>query len=336
MSTIIDVAKIAGVSTATVSRVINAPETVRPHTRERVSNAMKLCRYSYNSLARGFATKRTQTIGLIVPSITNPIFAESTRGVQDYANAQNYYVILGNTDYQQKKEAKLVQVFREMQVDGMLITATSLKNPTLRGLQEDGFPFVLLYSTVRKGPMSCVGIDNFLGGYKATEHLIQCKHRRIAMLAGAFIYSDRSYHRWHGYRKCLKDNELKYNPEYLIQSPYTLESGRQSIIALMALKNRPTAVFCSNDYLAIGAMEGARETGLRVPEDLSVVGFDDIPLASFIAPALNTVRQPAYDMGAVGAQVLLSRIAAPSKKSVHRLLETQLVVRQSVTCPIDQ
>lgn len=136
MSTIIDVAKIAGVSTATVSRVINSPETVRRQTRERVRNAMKLCRYKYNSLARGFATKRSRTIGLIVPTITNPIFAESTRGIQDYANEHDYHVILGNTDYRQEKEAKLIQVFRAMQVDGMLITTTDLKSRSLEDLQE--------------------------------------------------------------------------------------------------------------------------------------------------------------------------------------------------------
>ena len=333
MSTIVDVAKIAGVSTATVSRVINSPETVRKQTRDRVCDAMKLCRYKYNSLARGFVTKRSQTIGLIVPTITNPIFAESTRGVQDYANKHNYQVILGNTDYRQEKETKLVQVFREMQVDGMLITTTNLKSRMLKELQEDRFPFVLLYSTVRKGPMSCVGVDNFLGGYKATEHLIKLRHQRIAMLAGSFSFSDKSYHRWYGYRKCLRDNGICYNPDYLIQSSYSLESGRQGVIRLMSLEQRPTAVFCSNDYLAIGAMEGARDEGLRIPEDLSIVGFDDIPMTSFIVPALNTIRQPAYDMGVVGAQVLLNHISVPSEKAVHRLLQTRLIVRESATIP---
>jgi len=333
MSTIIDVAKVAGVSTATVSRVINSPQTVRKQTRDRVCNAMKQCRYKYNALARGFVTKRSQTIGLIVPTITNPIFAESTRGVQDYANKHDYHVILGNTDYRKEKEAKLIQVFREMQVDGMLITTTDLKSQTLKELQEEGFPFVILYSTVRKGPLSCVGVDNFLGGYKATDHLIKLKHKRIAMLAGAFSFSDKSFHRWHGYKKCLKDNGITYNPDYLLQSPYNLESGRQGAIELMSMKKRPTALFCSNDYLAIGAMEGAREKGLRVPEDLSVIGFDDIPMASFISPALNTIRQPAYDMGTDGARILLSHISTPPEKPAHRLLETQLVVRDSVTSP---
>ena len=176
MTTIVDVARVAGVSTATVSRVINSPDTVRKQTRDRVYHAMELCRYKYNSLARGFVTKRSKTIGLIVPTITNPIFAESTRGVQDYTNDHGYHVILGNTDYRREKEVNLIKVFREMQVDGMLITTTDLKSRALKDLQEDEFPFVLLYSTVRKGPMNSVGIDNFLGGYKATEHLIRLSH----------------------------------------------------------------------------------------------------------------------------------------------------------------
>ncbi|MCG8616655.1 MAG: LacI family transcriptional regulator, partial [Desulfobacterales bacterium] len=204
MATIHDVAKIAGVSTATVSRVINLPDKVRPETRERVERAMKVCRYQYNALARGFVTKRTNTIGLIMPTISNPVFAESTRGIQDVAGQSDFHVILGNSYYDGDKEAKLIEVLRERQVDGLIITSTNMKGDILKRLLRDEFPFVLLYSTVRKGPMSAVGVDNFLGGYMATEHLAGLGHTRIAMLAGSFNISDRSFHRWHGYKKCLK------------------------------------------------------------------------------------------------------------------------------------
>jgi DNA-binding LacI/PurR family transcriptional regulator len=331
MSTIRDVARIAGVSTATVSRVINSPENVGPKTRERVSRAMEICRYKYNALARGFATKRSNILGLIVPTITNPIFAESTRGVQDFANEKGYQVILGNSDYQYEKEAKLVEVLRERRVEGLIITTTNLKGETLKSLLDDGFPFVLLYSTVRRGPMSAVGVDNFLGGYRATEHLIHFKHRRIAMLAGGFNFSDRSFHRWHGYKRCLNDHDIAYDPGLVLQTEYSLSKGREGIKSLLSLKNPPTAVFCSNDFLALGAREGARELGFGLPEDLSIVGFDDMEISSFVTPSLTTIKQPAYDMGKLGAEVLFNHIHKRSYKSFHRMLETRLIIRESTT-----
>lgn len=329
MSTIRDVARIAGVSTATVSRVINSPEVVNPETRDRVSKAMKACRYKYNALARGFVTKQSHTLGLIVPSITNPIFAESTRGVQDFANQKGYQVIIGNSDYRYEKEVRLCEVLRERQVEGLIITTTSLKGKILKTLMDDGFPFVLIYSTIRKGPFSAVGVDNFLGGYRATEHLIRLGHQRVAMLAGGFSFSDKSLNRWHGYKKCLRDNNIPYDPTLVVQTLYTLESGRQGIKSLLSTDNPPTAVFCSNDFMAIGAIQGAKELGVFTPENLSIVGFDDMAISSYLSPGLTTIRQPAYEMGRDGVKILLNSIQNQLKKPVHHILETSLIIRES-------
>ena len=333
MSTIRDVARIAGVSTATVSRAINSPEMVSLQTRDRVAAAMKACRYHYNALARGFVTKQSNTLGLIVPSITNPIFADSIRGVQDFAHRQGYQVLLGNSDYEYPKEALLCGVLRERQVEGLIITTTNLKGKVLRELMEDHFPFILLYSTIRKGPISSVGVDNFLGGYTATEHLIQQGHRRIAMLAGGFSFSDKSLHRWRGYKKCLKDHHLIYDPSLVLQTQYALESGRKGIKTLLSRDNPPTAVFCSNDFMAIGAMQGAREFGAVLPEGLSIVGFDDMAIASYINPGLTTIRQPAYEMGRLGAEILLDQIKKRDGRPIHKILETSIVVRESTAAP---
>ena len=329
MSTIRDVAELARVSTATVSRVINSPAKVSAGTRDRVQQAMQACRYNYNALARGFVTKKSDTIGLIVPAITNPIFAESTRGVQDFANDNGYQVILGNSYYQYENEVKLIKVLRERRVEGLLITTTDLKGRILQSLLDDRFPFVLLYSTVRKGPMSSVGVDNFLGGYRAAEHLIQLKHRRIAMLAGGFHFSDRSFHRWHGYKRCLRTHQIPYDPDLVLQTQYSLVSGREGAKSLLGRNDPPTAIFCSNDYLAIGAMEGAQDLSLQVPGDLSIVGFDDMEIASFITPGLSTIRQPAYTMGKLGVEILLNHIKDQGPGAVHKILETSLVVRNS-------
>jgi DNA-binding LacI/PurR family transcriptional regulator len=330
MSTILDVAKLAGVSTATVSRVINLPETVRNETREKVTRAMKICNYKYNALARGFVTKQSNTIGLIIPTINNPVFAESTSGVQDYANQRKIQVILGNTYYSDEQEKNLVQTLREKQVDGLIITSTNPKGAVIKSLTDEGFPFVLLYSTVRKGSVSAVGIDNYQGGYQATDHLVKLGHERIGMVAGSFAISDRSFHRWHGYRQCLKDHNIAYDKALLAQTDYSLTSGRDSMKKMLSFKKPPTAVFCSNDFLALGAMKGARELGLDLPEDLSIVGFDDIPIASYVIPELTTIHQPAYEMGKLGAELLFHCIQKQTK-SVQLMLDSSLIIRESTT-----
>lgn len=331
MSTIKDVAKLAGVSTATVSRVINSPDRVNPKKKESVYRAMKICRYKYNALARGFATKRSHTIGLIVPTITNPVFSESTRGVQDFANDNGYHVILGNSDYQYEKESALIDVFRERQVDGLIITPTDLEGSALQNLLNEAFPFVLLYSSVRNGPMSCIGVDNFSGGYLAAKHLVHLNHRRIGMLAGEFHFSDRSFNRWSGYKKCLKDHQILYDADLVVQTRYGLEEGKEGFKRFFSKEKQPTAVFCSNDMLAIGAIEGARQLGLRVPEDVSIIGFDDMQISSFISPTLSTITQPTYEMGRMGAEVLLNRLENKLQEPVHKFLDIKLVARESTS-----
>lgn len=330
MSTILDVARLAGVSTATVSRVINSPDSVRNDTRKKVLLAMEKCNYKYNALARGFVTKKSNTIGLIIPTINNPVFAESTLGVQEYADSQNIRVILGNSYYKYSQEENLIKVLREGQVDGLIITTTDLKSELLKNLIDEDFPFVLLFSTVKTGPFSAVGVDNYRGGYLATDHLVSLGHSRIGMVAGNFSMTDRSYHRWNGYKMCLRDNHIQYDKRLLVQTEYSLSGGRNSINKLLNLPSPPTAVFCSNDYIALGAIKGAREAGLKLPEDLSIVGFDDMPTASYMVPALTTIHQPAYEMGRRAAELLLQMIAK-NDKPVQEMMETTLVVRESTT-----
>ena len=330
MSTILDVARLAGVSTATVSRVINVPDSVRKETREKVLLAMKKCHYTYNALARGFVTKRSNTIGLIIPTINNPVFADSTLGVQEYAEGHNIKVILGNSYYRYPQEENLIKVLRESQVDGLIITTTNLKGEVLKSMVDENFPFVLLFSTVKNGPISAVGIDNYRGGYLATEHLVSLGHKRIGMVAGNFSMTDRSFHRWHGYKKCLRDNNIAYDKDLLVQTDYSLAGGRDSIKKLLGLPSPPSAVFCSNDYIALGAIKGARETGLQLPEDLSIVGFDDMQTASYMVPALTTIRQPAYQMGRRAAELLLQLMETPARP-VQDMMETTLVIRESTT-----
>ncbi len=330
MSTILDVARLAGVSTATVSRVINSADSVRDETRKKVLLAMKKCNYKYNALARGFVTKKSNTIGLIIPTISNSVFAESTLGVQEYADQKNIRVVLGNSYYKYSQEENLIKVLRENQVDGLIITTTNLKGEILKSLVDENFPFVLLFSTVKGGPISAVGIDNYRGGYIATEHLISLGHKRICMVAGNFSMTDRSFHRWHGYKKCLRDKGIAYDKELLVQTDYSLSGGRDSIKKLLSLPSPPTAVFCSNDHIALGAMKGAREAGLTLPKDLSIVGFDDMQTASYMVPPLTTIHQPAYEMGKRAAKLLLQLIAKESKP-VQEMMDSRLIIRESTS-----
>lgn len=332
MSTIIDVARLAGVSTATVSRVINLPHKVRDKTRAKVLQAMEKCNYQYNALARGFVTKKSNTIGLIIPTINNQVFADSTLGVQEYADQQNIKVILGNSYYKRSQEENLVKLLRESQVDGLIITTTDIRGELLKSMADEGFPFVLLFSTLKKGSYSAVGIDNYRGGYLATEHLISLGHRRIGMVAGNFTVTDRSFHRWHGYKKSLKDNGIDYDKGLLVQTDYSLSCGRDAIKRLLKQPSPPTAVFCSNDYIAMGAIKGAREAGLSLPKEMSIVGFDDMQTASYMVPALTTIHQPAYEMGRRAAEMLLELLAGEGKR-MQDMMETRLVVRESTCSP---
>lgn len=333
MSTILDVARLAGVSTATVSRVINSPESVREQTRQKVLQAMKTCNYKYNALARGFVTKKSNTIGLIIPTISNPVFADSTLGVQEYAEQHNMRVILCNSYYKYSQEENLVKTLRESQVDGLIITTTDPKGDAIKSLLADNFPFVLLFSTIHGGPISAVGIDNYRGGYLATEHLISLGHKRIGMVAGNFSMTDKNYHRWKGYKKCLKEHDIIYDDDLLVQTDCSLqgEGGRESIQHLLALPDPPTAVFCSNDYIALGAIKGAQEEGLTLPDELSIVGFDDMQTASYMVPALTTVRQPAYDIGRRAAELLLQARDDNSSKPVQEMMDISLIIRDSTT-----
>jgi DNA-binding LacI/PurR family transcriptional regulator len=328
--TIKEVAFRAAVSVATVSRCINTPDRVAEETRTRVEEAMSSLNYRYNSLARGFATRRTKTLGVVVPTITNPVFAESTRGIQDEATRRGYQIVLANTDYSPLQEAPLIRSLRERQVDGIALTSSDLASEAVRSMIAEGFPCVLLYSTVTDGPLTSVGVDNIEGGRLAAKHLLDQGHERIAMLAGSFALSDRSMDRFRGFRECLENTPFGFDPDLVVETGFSLDDCRGAVAELMDRSPKPTAIFCSNDLLAVGAMAGLRAFGLSVPDDVSVIGFDDAPLAAFVTPALTTVRQPVYEMGRKGAELLLDCIENGLEAPIHVQLDLELVARESV------
>lgn len=332
-ATIRDVAQQAGVSVATVSRVLNHPSAVHEETRKRVLKAIRASGYTCNAVARSLSTRKTLTIGVIVPAITNPIFALSTRGLQEVSTAHGYSILLGNSDYSDRTEERLIEVFKEKRVEGIIFTCSNLRHPYLKRLKESRFPFVLLYNTPFDPAINFVSIDNYRAAYEITQYLIGLGHRRIGVISGFFKLSDRSLSRWKGFQACLKDNRVPLRCELHVETELSFDGGRKAMHVLLGVKPRLTAVFCSNDFIAMGAMKALREKGLGIPDDVSIAGFDDIEMASYFEPGLTTIHQPAYEMGRKAVGLLLGILSGKTTGPQQILLPHRLITRSSCGPP---
>jgi len=328
-TTIHDVARKANVSVATVSRVLNSPSVVRDITRNRVLKAMKDTHYVYNALAGGLSARKTTILGVIIPTITNPVFATVTRGIQDYARQRGYSIILGNTDYSEENERDLIHLLQEKRADGVILNGPWRDTPLVSLMKKTRLPFVITWQTLQDKDVNFVAFDNLKSAYRIVEHLIGLGHRRIGMIAGKFSVSERARMRWEGYRNCLADHHIAFDPQLVLEKGYTFADGKEAMARVLQLPSPPTAVFCGNDILAIGAIVCAREKGMRVPRDLSVVGFDDVEISAYYDPPLTTMAVPAYEMGQLAAKILIENIRGESKPPQQYILETKLVIRGS-------
>lgn len=328
-STIKDVAHKAGVSVATVSRVLNNPSLVQPTTRQRVLKAIKDCQYIYNAVAGGLSSNRTKTLGVVVPTITNPVFATVTKGIQDYARGQGYSIILGNTDYNEENEKELIRLFQEKRTDGVILNGPWRDASIVSMMKRIRLPFVITWQEIPDKDVSYVAFDNFKSAYQVVEYLINLGHRSIGMIAGKFSVSQRARMRWLGYRKCLKDYGLVYDSKLVVQKAYTFREGKEAMANLLMLSKPPSAIFCGNDILAIGAIAGAKEKNLKIPWDISIVGFDDMEVSAYCDPPLTTIAVPAYEMGQMAAKVLIENLSGENKSPRQFVLETKLMIRGS-------
>ncbi len=331
--TVTDVAREAGVSSATVSRVLNRPYLVHESTRERVLKAMEACGYVTNALARGLSSRRTFTVGIIIPTITNPIFASSTGGAQEVFQHHGYTLFMGATDYDRDQEARLIRSFMEQQVDGLILTGYERDPGLYEDLSRRNFPFIVTWTIVEDGRVPFIGFDNHRSAYRMTDYLADLGHQRIGMICGEPTKSDRARQRLEGYRHCLEDRGIPFPQELVIKRPYTFLDGKEAVWRMLALSPPPTAIFCANDILAIGAVHGIQEHGLDVPGDISVAGFDDLGFASYISPPLTTVRVPAREMGQRSAEALLEAIREGSLVAAHYVLDTDIIIRRSTAPP---
>jgi LacI family transcriptional regulator len=323
-----DVAERAGVSVTSVSHVINKTRPVSYELRERVLAAMEELGYQPNRLARSLRSGKTQIIGTIVPDSADPFFAEVARGIEDTAFENGYSLILCNSDANLGKEAFYTDVLLEKRVDGILFLAVGVSTERILDLQQRGMPVVVVDRELPGVNVDSVVADNAGGGWSATCHLIDLGHRCIGYIAGPSDLTLSEY-RHTGYCKALEEAGIAPDEDLVVRGAFDFESGYKAAHQLLAKSKRPTAIFACNDLMAIGAICAAVELGLQVPQDLSVVGYDDVPLASYSNPPLTTIAQPIYDLGVVAASLLLERLQDPSKPTRRIVLDVELQIRRS-------
>src|SRR5680860_81120 len=329
MVTIKDVAKLANVSIATVSRVLNnSDHPVNVETKHRILNAIEELGFYANAAARSLQLNKTGTIGLIVPDIANPYYPGIVRGVEDLAHDLGYTVILGNADRSRERTQQYLRVLREKRVDGIIFTGGGIVEDATQG---DFFEKSKIANVVigrHSVNQSSVRVDNVQAAREACEHLVNRGHRHIATICGPNS-STTARDRIEGYRICLESHNLAIMDEQIIRGNFELESVYNALTQMHKVgPGGITAVFVQNDFMAIGLINALRDKGIRVPEDVAVIGFDDISLASIMTPKLTTISVPVYELGKVAMQVL-SEILEGLDVPLVTTLETKLMVRES-------
>ena len=326
--TIYDVARQAGVSPATVSRVLNGSGRVAAATRRRVEAAVAQLGYEPNRVARSLATSVTHTLALLLPDITNPFFPALVKGVQLLAEERRYTLLLGHTGADPEREEAYLRVLRGKRVDGVILVGLTLDGRRIRGALGE-VPVVVLDRPVDLPGAAVVRVDHRGGAFLAVRHLLELGHRDIAHVAGPRDLAV-SRERLEGYREALAEAGLPYRPELVVEADFTEEGGYAAVRRLCAA-GPFTAVFAANDLSAIGVVAALRERGLAVPDRVSVVGFDDIHLCAYTVPTLTTVRQPAYAMGRQAAELLIDAVQGGDPRGV--VFAAELVVRGSTGPP---
>ncbi|MDQ0285974.1 LacI family transcriptional regulator [Desulfofundulus luciae] len=327
--TIKDIARKAGVSYATVSRALNNRPEVSEKTRREIQRLAAEMGYKPNAIARGLVTRETLTLGLVIPDITNPFFPEVARGVEEAASEAGYSVFLCNTNWDVDKERTYIELLEEKRVDGLILASVTEDEEYLAELLSRETPVVLINRILDQVDTNYVAIDNVKGAQQAVEHLISLGHRRIAYVGG-LEHVESTAERLHGYRLALAINNIPFEEELVRYGSFKKESGYENALSLLSLPEPPTAIFAANDILALGVIQAIKERELKVPENVAVVGFDDIPFAAYAEVNLTTVAQPKYTMGEMAAKILIDEIRkGPSPEKKHIVLPPTLVIRAS-------
>lgn len=327
MVRIADVARMANVSTATVSRVISNAGTVKKETAEKVLEAIKKLNYQPNMLARQLRRSETKTILVVVPDITNTFFSAVLRGIESVAIENGYQVLLGDARNNVETETSYLTILGQKKADGLILLTARTDQKILEELSQD-YPVVLACEYYEGTVLPTVSIDNVSSARKATEYLISLKHNRIGHISGPLnVVVGRD--RCKGFHQAMSKHGIPVDPSLVQEGEFSFESGFNLMMKFLSLEEPPTAIFAGNDEMAMGAVKAAKSKGFRVPEDLSVVGFDDIKFASIFEPALTTIAQPTFDMGQKAMHLLLRLINNEELEKDQFILPDNLIVRES-------
>lgn len=333
MTTMKDIARIAKVSTSTVSHVINGTRFVSDEMREKVMSVVRELNYQPSALARSFKLQQTKTIGMLVTASNNPFFAEVVAAVEHYCAQNDYNLILCNTDGDCARLQKGLQTLLQKQVDGLLLmcTETHLQEHTTFHLTVptvimDWWPVELSADKILE--------DSEHGGYLATKCLIQNGHRKIGIITGN-LQKPLALNRLNGYKKALLEAQIPLNEHWVVESHFDFQGGVAGMEKLLQQNELPTAVFACSDTIALGIYQTAWRYHLRIPQDISVIGYDDINLAQYLAPPLTTIHQPKVELGKMAVEMLLARIKSPEQENQTVMLQPHLIVRSSVATSIE-
>ncbi len=329
MPTIRDVAKLAGVAPITVSRVINDSGYVSKETRSRVEEAVKELGYVPNMLGPSLRFKQTMTLAMVVTDIGNPFWTTVTRGVEDIAQENGYSTILCNTDESEEKQEQYLDMLLRRRIDGILLVPASSSPGPIRLIQKQGIPVVILDRRVPDVDVDVVRADSEKGAYQLAKHLISFGHQQITILAGPQSVST-AVDRVNGFCRALKEAGLDTCDTRVLWGKYSQESGYEMAKRALATTPKPTAIFAANNFVAIGALQALKEQNYRVPDDIAMVAFDDLPLAFTIEPFLTVATQPAREMGKQAVRLLIERIKGESNRSCQQVvLPTDMIIRAS-------
>lgn len=326
------VAERAGVSIASVSRALNSPAAVRPDLRARIAEAAAAIGYTPNSAARALSSRRTRTLGAIVPTIDNTMFARGVDALQKYLSSVGYMLFLTTSGYDLDAEFEQARNLVSRGVDGLVLRGDRHHGALLDLLKEHNVPFVNVGVYRPDRPHATIGCDNEAAAHRAATHLIEIGHRRIGVVSALLNNNDRAEARVEGFRRALRENALEDRADWRIETPYTLAGAREAARHLISLPERPTAVFCGNDVIAYGVLLEAERCGLSIPRDLSVVGFDDLEWSRHLRPSLTTIQVPTDVTWRSAGEYLVNRLAQRNV-TLHHEIDFSLVIRESTAPP---
>ncbi len=330
MSSLTDVAKKAGVSIATVSRVINNGTNVNEETRAKVLKAVKELKYQPSRVAKRLRSKSLSSnlLGLLIPDIQNPFYVDVLRGVEDVAYDNNYAIIMCNFAQDERKEKMYLDILQQESIDGLIAAPAHEKDANVIKLLNDGLPIVCVDRGLVGKEVDVVVVNNRDGAYQAVDHLVKQGYKRIAYISGQKQIPSSKY-REQGYRDALEDGGMVVDLELIKYGDSKHNSGVELCEELLNMKNPPDAIFTGNNLITLGALETIHKRKLKIPEDVAVVGFDDMYWSISLNPPLSAVRQPAYEIGRRACELLIQRISDPARSVIQMTLNTQLVIRES-------